>query len=316
LLSPHLLLDGDECVLGLMARHVAQGNEFPIFLYGQHYGLSTVEAAAGALAFFGFGAGAVPLKLAMLAVWTTGIAFLFLALSRLLGAGRSFWITLVLVLTPAWANASMNAWGGYVTSFTATASLSWLLLRDRERQTAGRWLIAGVLTAVIYLAQPLWLPGVLPIVMLILVARRRLSWGVGYLVVAASVILLVKFAAATTVETWRGPVLGNPDPFGSLPHLARQIYVNLTGSYYLRSARSSRPGHKRAGACLVRHDPRRRADAVLSPSHPAVLSCVARPFCLGLFDDRRRVAAVLGERRPVSAAAQRTPRAADRHRAR
>ena len=122
LLSPHLLLDGDECVLGLMARHVAQGNEFPIFLYGQHYGLSTVEAAVGALAFLGFGAGAVPLKLAMLAVWTTGIAFLFLALSRLLGAGRSFWITLVLVLTPAWANGSMNAWGGYVTSFTATAS--------------------------------------------------------------------------------------------------------------------------------------------------------------------------------------------------
>ena len=31
LLSPNLLLDGDECTLGLMARHVAQGKEFPIF---------------------------------------------------------------------------------------------------------------------------------------------------------------------------------------------------------------------------------------------------------------------------------------------
>ena len=36
--------------------------------------------------------GAVPLKLAGLALWTTGIAFLFLARSARLGSRRSFWI--------------------------------------------------------------------------------------------------------------------------------------------------------------------------------------------------------------------------------
>src|ERR1700736_1205117 len=70
LLSPNLLLDGDECTLGLMAKHVAQGRELPIFFYGQHYGFSSVEAAAGALSFVIFGTGALPLKLAMLALWT------------------------------------------------------------------------------------------------------------------------------------------------------------------------------------------------------------------------------------------------------
>jgi hypothetical protein len=43
--SPNLLVDGDECVLGLMAKHVAQGKELPIFFYGQHYALSSVGAA-------------------------------------------------------------------------------------------------------------------------------------------------------------------------------------------------------------------------------------------------------------------------------
>src|SRR3954471_22632509 len=69
LLTPNLLVDGDECVLGLMARHVAQGREFPIFFYGQDYGLSIVEAPIAAASFFMFGVGAIPLKLAMLAVW-------------------------------------------------------------------------------------------------------------------------------------------------------------------------------------------------------------------------------------------------------
>jgi hypothetical protein len=163
LLSPNLLLDGDECTLGLMAKHLAQGKEFPIFFWGQHYGLVSVEAAAGALAFLIVGTNALALKLAMLALWTAGVLFLFLAQSRILGNARSFWITSVLLLSPAWAVWSMKARGGYITSFTAAAALLWLLVQDRERQAIARWVMAGALSFVIYLAQPLWLPGVLPI---------------------------------------------------------------------------------------------------------------------------------------------------------
>src|SRR6185436_13808371 len=73
LLSRNLLLEGDECILGLMARHLAAGREFPLFFYGQRYGLAVVEAPAAALSFLLFGAGAVPLKIAMLAIWLAGI---------------------------------------------------------------------------------------------------------------------------------------------------------------------------------------------------------------------------------------------------
>ena len=110
-----------------MAKHLAQGKDFPIFFYGQHYALATVDAAIAAAAFRLFGVGPVPLKLSMLALWTVGILFVFLAQSRLVGPTRSFWITTLLVLNPAWAAWSMKAGGGYLTSFTAAAVLLWMM---------------------------------------------------------------------------------------------------------------------------------------------------------------------------------------------
>jgi hypothetical protein len=231
--SPNLLVDGDECVLGLMAKHLAQGKEFPIFFYGQHYAFSPVEALVGALSFHVAGVGPLPLKLAGLALWTLGVLFLFLTQSRLVGPTRSFWIATVLILNPGWAVWSLRVGGGYLTSFVASAMLVWLVLQDRERETFVRWLIAGALTSLIYLAQPLWLPGVLPIVAVALASRRRLSLAVAYVSVAATIILLIKLGTATTDQAWGGPALGNPDLVGSLSRVAHQIYVAQTGSYYL-----------------------------------------------------------------------------------
>ena len=77
LLSPDLLLDGDEAILGLMAKHIADGTAFPMFLYGQNYGLAAVEVAAGASSFLVAGIGALQLKLALLALWTIGIVAYF-----------------------------------------------------------------------------------------------------------------------------------------------------------------------------------------------------------------------------------------------
>src|SRR3954466_11417937 len=71
--SPNLLVDGDECVLGLMAKHVAQLKEFPIFFYGQNYAFSPIEATAVAISFLPFGVGPVALKLAALGLFAAGI---------------------------------------------------------------------------------------------------------------------------------------------------------------------------------------------------------------------------------------------------
>jgi hypothetical protein len=234
--SPHLLLDGDECILGLMAKHIAEGREFPIFLYGQIYGLSVVEAPAGALSFLIAGTGTLPLKLAMLALWTGGIVAYFLAVSRLSGTARSFWITLVLILMPAWALSSMKAWSGYITAFAATAVLLNLLIRYQDRPRSVAWLMSGALTAIIYLAQPLWLPAVLPIVVFLLVAHRTRAFGLLYLTGIASVLFVIRIVPAGSLfNYWTPPDRGNHNLLGSFPKLFEQLYVNLTGSYYLRS---------------------------------------------------------------------------------
>ena len=232
--SPNLLVDGDECVLGLMAKHVAQGKEFPVFFYGQHYALETVEAGAGALGFVLFGVGALTLKLAMLALWTVGVLFWFLALSRIRRNHQK-------LLDQRRAHPE-SCLGGLVDEgrrrvhhvvYRDGGSALAAGTRAGEKETAARWLAAGLLTGVIYLAQPLWLPGVLPILLVMLASRRRVWWGVGYLGVAALAILLVKLTTGTETEAWGGPVLGNPDLFGSVSRVARQVYVYLTGAYYL-----------------------------------------------------------------------------------
>ena len=136
LLSPHLLLDGDESIVGLMAKHVAEGREFPIFFYGQNYGLAVVETIAGASSFVLAGMGAVQLKVAMLALWTIGVVCHFVALSRLLGERRAFRVALILILVPAWGVSSMKAWSGYITAFAASAALFNSLVQSWD---SSRW---------------------------------------------------------------------------------------------------------------------------------------------------------------------------------
>jgi hypothetical protein len=217
-----------------MAKHVAGGKEFPVFFYGQNYGLASIEAAAGALGFVIFGSGPLPLKLAMLGLWSAGIGFYFLAFSELVGRRRSFWITSVLVLMPAWAVWSMKARGGYITSFTTTGALLYLLIRSRDTQTSARWLLAGCLTSVIYLAQPLWLPGVMPILLFFLLSHRKVSSACVYLLGTAASMLVMMGFATRGGALWEPSGVLNHHVLGSLPAMVQQIYVNLTGSYYLR----------------------------------------------------------------------------------
>ena len=239
LLSRNLLLEGDECILGLMGLHVARGHEFPIFFYGQTYGLSIVEAPAAAVSFLIGGIGPVQLKLAMLAIWIAGTCWYFLAFARPMGHARSFWIALLLASVPAWGATSMKAWSGYLTAYAVTGLCGYVIARNDNRR-AGPWGFTGVLTSVVYFAHPLWLPGLLPIVVFFLWSSRKGRFWATYLggiLVAAAPVLMAKaiwFAGA--VPAWVGPTAGNPHLVASLPAVAKQISVALTGSYYFGNA--------------------------------------------------------------------------------
>jgi hypothetical protein len=236
--SPNLLLDGDECTLGLMAKHVAEGRAFPLFFAGQHYGFSAVETTLAAAAFNVFGAGPIVLKLSMLGLWSLGAIFLALALEAAVGRARAVAIVVLLALSPAWAVWSMKARGGYVTAFTATAVLLWIVGRVDARRQWRSWLAAGALTAVIYAAQPLWLPGALVFASTGLVLSRRWSNALVYAAAALALALLLR--------TSGGPALWNPNLWASAPGVLSKLRVNLTGAYYL-SMELPAPGPVTAG---------------------------------------------------------------------
>ena len=66
-------LDVDQSVVGLMARHMAQGTDFPLFFYGQSY-MGSLEPSASALAFrlfgeSGFTLGLGPVLFGCIALW-------------------------------------------------------------------------------------------------------------------------------------------------------------------------------------------------------------------------------------------------------
>jgi hypothetical protein len=238
LLSKDLLLDGDECILGLMAKHIAEGRDFPIFFYGQRYGLAIVEAPLAALNFLILGVGAVPLKLAMLVLWLVGMSFYFLTLSRTLGRARSFWIAIAVVLMPAWAVSSMKAWSGYLTAFALAGALLYTITSEARQSL--RYGVAGVLTFFVYLSQPSWLPGLAPVVHFFLWSSRKLSswlaYGTGLLGAIGAMVLIQMLWLPASVESWTRPTAGNPELIRSIPRVIEQLYVNLTGSYFLRSA--------------------------------------------------------------------------------
>src|SRR5256714_5632781 len=77
ILSPLGELDGDEAVVGLMARHIAFLGERPVFYYGQPY-LGSLEALSAAPLFTLFDSSTLALKLVP-TIYSLG----FLALSAL-----------------------------------------------------------------------------------------------------------------------------------------------------------------------------------------------------------------------------------------
>jgi predicted membrane-bound mannosyltransferase len=58
----HVVALSDEATVGLMAKHIASGTNFPIFFYGQNY-MGAFEAYMAALLFAAFGVSLFTLKL-------------------------------------------------------------------------------------------------------------------------------------------------------------------------------------------------------------------------------------------------------------
>src|SRR5438105_946943 len=175
--SPLGEIDGDEAVVGLMARHIAFLGDRPVFYYGQPY-LGSLEAFSAAPLFRLFNSSTPLLKLVPAAYSLGFLALSALLARRLFGAGAALATAAYLAIPPAmWAVWSTKARGGYAELLflgEAVLLVTLALARSPSRRLVLLWgILAGLafwthLLAVVYLVPA--------VVFLVLARQSRWSW--------------------------------------------------------------------------------------------------------------------------------------------
>ncbi|MFH1762964.1 MAG: hypothetical protein ABIF09_02125 [Gemmatimonadota bacterium] len=231
LTSPNFILDGDESLLGVMAKHLSEGRGFPIFPYGQAYGFSLIETLPAAIGFRLFGPEPVVLTVSMLALFFLGLAFYERAFFGLTGDREwSRGLTLILAVLPVWIVWSVKARGGYLSAFVLLGAVLWIFARDRidTRRAA----LGGGILGLLAHAQAFWLPGALPLLLLPLTRGKHPRYLVPVSASAITVAVGLYLLGGEGEAYWTPTVFGalQPAHLASLPiHLHRLF----SGYFYL-----------------------------------------------------------------------------------
>ena len=149
---PQSYFDANQAVIGLMAKHLAEGRAWPLFMYGQSY-LLAVEAWLAAPLFLLFGVSVAALKLPLLIINVAVALLLLRVLDRDVGlspASAAMASLFVVLPSPATTAQLLEASGGNVETFL------WVLLLWLARARPG-W--CGLVLGVGVLQRPFTLYG-------------------------------------------------------------------------------------------------------------------------------------------------------------
>ncbi|WP_431936776.1 DUF423 domain-containing protein [Micromonospora sp. RP3T] len=169
--------NSDEATMGLAALHIARGDAFPVWFYGQAY-MGTLEAYLAAPLVAVAGPSVLVLRLPTLALYAL---FLLLSwrLTRRLGGDRWYALLVVAVLALGADRVVKNqliAGGGYPELNPAGAALALLtvgLCVGGPGARLPRWAAWGLVAGVLLWVDPLILPYVATLGVLLLAWRRR-----------------------------------------------------------------------------------------------------------------------------------------------
>lgn len=167
----------DEAVFGLMALHVQDGREYPLYMWGAHYAGAVVSYLA-ALGYWMFGMGAIVLKSATLP-FVAGYLAVTYGLARLVFDERSALVALLLAaIPPAVAlDVSVAAAGGYPETLCFGGLVLLLAFRLHESASPsaglrGHLFLLGLVAGFGFYILPLILP-YLAVATLFLLRHRR-----------------------------------------------------------------------------------------------------------------------------------------------
>ena len=198
--------NADEAVVGLMARHILQG-ERPVFFYGQAY-LGSLDAWLTAGAFALLGQSVFALRLVQLALYlgtvaTTYALGLKIYRSQWLAGAAALFMVVPSVLVTLYTSATL---GGYGEALLFGNVILWLAL-DLPTQSAagGRWAgwrgwlgwgLFGLLAGLAFWTFPITLAYTLPALIYVVVAVGR-SWAR-----LALIAVLVALGGAVGAAPW------------------------------------------------------------------------------------------------------------------
>lgn len=193
-------VDGDEAVVGIMAKHVVERGARPVFFYGQPYGGgAAIEAYLAALPMAIFGVSPVPLKLVALALGLAALALTYGFCLCYLGRRTALLAALLLATAGPLVEWHTKVRGGYAALPLLGVGLLWLFVRvagARHKVTYAAFAL-GLLAGVAIYNQALILPSLLVLALASLFLRgaffRPVVLGLGGSGVLLGLLPLIAF---------------------------------------------------------------------------------------------------------------------------
>jgi hypothetical protein len=198
-----VLIESDEAVVGLMARHILHG-EFPIFYYGQNY-MGTTEAFVTALLFIPLGATSLALKLVPLLIFSIFLVVHY-HLARLVSDQRvAVFATTLVGISPAFLSIwSMKSRGGYMALLLfGTSSLLIAAKILREGYTHRSAVLLGLCMGLAWWTHFLAIVYIVPIfVILLLKNEKQLLSRFGALIIGSFLLGSFPFWIYNIIHSW------------------------------------------------------------------------------------------------------------------
>ena len=226
LLSEHLYFDGDEALLGIMARDLMHLDALPVYFYGQRYGLAILEVISTALFMPIFGS----------TVWTLkfgGMLLMAIAFWRLMVVIRSktdsVWVyvltLIVLVNIPPW-----TVHDRYLTAMLfACLTFERTILKETWNQKDWVWI--SMFLVMILLAQPLYLLPMIPLLAVRVLKKEQLLLALRSVVPGIVFLGLMRIPAMWNKGHWKPVRMGEVDWSNLHHYLVEGFWSHCSGFF-------------------------------------------------------------------------------------
>lgn len=196
------LLDSDEAISGLMARHILRGN-IPVFFYGQYY-FGTVEAFSLAAAFSLFGATPFVLKFTVVTWFCVFLVIEYWVARDVTSPFTARLTTILLSVSPAFLTVhSLKALGYMPTLCLCTFALLLTLQAARRGLSLQLAAALGFVLGFAWWTQFLTIVVGLPIAVFLLLRHRQQILGrSGVVLTAAFVVGSLPFWVVNVLRSW------------------------------------------------------------------------------------------------------------------